>query len=477
LGGWVILTAWGISSGLAGDQEFDGEGDGDGLAGAGLAEGGFEVAQVGFGLFERTKDAAGTRKRHGLFRLFDHGLFTDDHNDAIFGDVVFLAIRFNVKANLGVLGERDVAVHDGIADAGVAAKIDVVEDDGVFDIAVAVDADVVAQDRELDAAAGDDGAAGDDRIESHAHAIGIGKDKLGGRVLMLPGAQGPGLVVEVEDGRDGDQVHIGFVVGVHGADVAPVGSAGLIFVHKVVGEDAILADEARDDVAAEVVAGGGVFGVGNENGDKELAIEDIHAHRGVGHGGIGARTFGTGGLLFKADDAPVFVGFKDAKSLGRGIRRDFNCSDGDIRPRVGVLLKHFSVIHFINVIARQNHDVARTLAADGVDVLVDGVGGAEIPVGGDAHLRGKDFDEVAEAHDGRPAAADVAIEAEGLVLGEDEDAAEVAINAVREGDVDDAVDAAEGDGGFGAVAGERPEAFALSAGKQDTDGIAHQRHG
>jgi hypothetical protein len=46
----------------------------------------------------------------------------------------------------------------------------------------------------------------------------------------------------------------------------------------------------------------------------------------------------------------------------------------------------------------------------------------------------------------------VAIEAERFVLSEDENAAEIAIQAIRESDVNDAVNAAEGDGGLGAIA-------------------------
>ena len=71
--------------------------------------------------------------------------------------------------------------------------------------------------------------------------------------------------------------------------------------------------------------------------------------------------------------------------------------------------------------------------------------------------------------------ADVAVEAEGFVLREDEDAAQIAIDAIGERDVDDAVDAAEGHGGLGAVAGERPQPLALAACQQDADGVAHQR--
>jgi len=106
--------------------------------------------------------------------------------------------------------------------------------------------------------------------------------------------------------------------------------------------------------------------------------------------------------------------------------------------------------------------------------LIDGVGGAEIPVVGNAHLRRKNFEELAHADDRGPAAADVAIQAERFVLSDDEDAAEFAIQAIGKGDVDDAVDSAEGNGGLCAVARERPQALALASGKQYTDRFPHR---
>ena len=117
-----------------------------------------------------------------------------------------------------------------------------------------------------------------------------------------------------------------------------------------------------------------------------------------------------------------------------------------------MLLEHLQVIHFVNVIAGKNENEIRLFGADGINVLVDGVGGSLIPVLRNAHLRGEDFDEFAVAHERGPAAAHVAIEAERFVLSEDENAAEIAIQAIRESDVNDAVNAAEGDGGLGAIA-------------------------
>jgi hypothetical protein len=67
-------------------------------------------------------------------------------------------------------------------------------------------------------------------------------------------------------------------------------------------------------------------------------------------------------------------------------------------------------------------------------------------------MGGEDFDELAEGgREDVPGVADMAVEGEGLVLGEDEDAAEPGVDAIGEGDVDQAVDAAKGNHGLGVV--------------------------
>ena len=71
----------------------------------------------------------------------------------------------------------------------------------------------------------------------------------------------------------------------------------------------------------------------------------------------------------------------------------------------------------------------------------------------------------------------MAVEAERFVLSEYEDAAQIGVDAIGESDVDDAIHAAERNGGFGAIAGERPETFTLASGEKYPDGIAHIGHG
>src|SRR5229473_4655100 len=410
------------------------------------------------------------------FGFLDEGFLADDDDDTGIADVEAAAVSFKVVADLGTFGQADVAVDDGAADARVAADIHVVVDDGIRDFAVTVDADVVANHRFLNASAGDDRAAGHYGIERDAHALGIGKHEFCRRILVLPGAQRPGSVVEVENGRHADKIHVGLVVGVERANIAPVESVLRVFIDEVVSKDAVLRNDARKNVLAKIVVRLGILGVREKNGDQQLSIENVDAHRGITVARVMRRLFGDGGLFLEADDAPVLVRLNDAELLGGLGGGYFDGTDGHVGAGVAVLLQHAAVIHFVDVIAGEDEDEFRALAADGVDVLVDGVGGALIPLLRDTHLRREDFDVIAEAGEGRPARTDVTVKAKRLVLSEDENPAEIRIDAIGKRDVDDAVECAERNGRLGAVASQRPEAFALAPGKEYDDGIPHIGH-
>ena len=140
-----------------------------------------------------------------------------------------------------------------------------------------------------------------------------------------------------------------------------------------------------------------------------------------------------------------------------------------------MLLEHAAVVHLVDVVAGEDEDVFGLLGADGVDVLVDGIGGSLVPGLGDALHGGQDLNELAEfvGDDRAPALADVAIERERLVLGEDVDVAQVGVDAVGEGDIDDAVLAGERDGRLGTIAREWEKPFAGTASQQHTKRISH----
>src|SRR5208283_2910972 len=99
---------------------------------------------------------------------------------------------------------------------------------------------------------------------------------------------------------------------------------------------------------------------------------------------------------------------------------------------------------------------------------------SHVPVLADALHGRQNFDELADfAAKNVPALADLPIQRKRLVLGEDIDAAHAGIDAIGKGNVDDAVDAAEGHGGFGAVASERIKPFAGPSGEQDSERLFH----
>ena len=148
----------------------------------------------------------------------------------------------------------------------------------------------------------------------------------------------------------------------------------------------------------------------------------------------------------------------------RLLARHDDAADGQIGVAVDVRVDHGAVVHLVDVIAGQDDDILRIGLLDAVDVLIDGVGRAFVPVFVDALLRRQHIDVFAQfAAKEAPAGGEVAVEALRLVLRQDEDAAKVAVDAVGKGEVDDAIESAEGHGRLGAIAGERVEASALAA--------------
>jgi hypothetical protein len=61
--------------------------------------------------------------------------------------------------------------------------------------------------------------------------------------------------------------------------------------------------------------------------------------------------------------------------------RHFEAADCHVGLGVDVLLEHQLVIHLVDVVARQHDHVFGLIALDDVEVLVDGVGSAGIPLG------------------------------------------------------------------------------------------------
>ncbi len=126
-----------------------------------------------------------------------------------------------------------------------------------------------------------------------------------------------------------------------------------------------------------------------------------------------------------------------------------------------MLLDHLARVDAVDMVGAEHADDVGLLVADQVQVLEDRVGRAREPVGAAPHLRRHRDDVVAEELRELPGRRDVTVEAVALVLGQDGDPEDAAVDEVREREVDQPVVAPERHRRLGAIGSERPEALAL----------------
>ena len=203
-------------------------------------------------------------------------------------------------------------------------------------------------------------------------------------------------------------------------------------------------------VAAHLLPGG----IAEQALVHHVGGEGVDPHRGQHLVGVPGHGRGVGRLLDEVEDPAVGVDDQDAQ-LARGGPGHREAGDGQVGLAVAVERDHLGIIHLVDVVAGQDQGVARGGLLDRVDVLVDRVGGPLVPVVGDPLLGRDHLDVLVQlAGEELPALVDVPVQAHRLVLGEDQDLAEVGVDAIREGEVDDPVDPAERDGRLGPVAGQ-----------------------
>ena len=137
---------------------------------------------------------------------------------------------------------------------------------------------------------------------------------------------------------------------------------------------------------------------------------------------------------------------------GRFHARHFEAADSHIGPGVDMLSQHDFVVHLVDVVPGQHHDVPRPVVLDDVHVLVNGIGGAGIPhVLGDPLARGEDIETlVSLGAQEVPASLQVSDQAVRLILRRHRYAANARVEGIGKRKVYDARLAAEVDGRLGA---------------------------
>ncbi len=120
-----------------------------------------------------------------------------------------------------------------------------------------------------------------------------------------------------------------------------------------------------------------------------------------------------------------------------------------------MVLQKLRIVHAINMIAAQNDDVIRADFFDRVDVLIDRVRSAEIPIVVNALFRRPDADEFAEFRRKKmPSELNVALQACRFVLRHDKDFANPAVQTVRQCEINDSETTAKRHRRFTAVSGK-----------------------
>ncbi len=108
---------------------------------------------------------------------------------------------------------------------------------------------------------------------------------------------------------------------------------------------------------------------------QHVGLEDVDAHRGQRQVRRARDARRHGRLFLELAHAVVLVDAHDAEPPPVG-HRHFERRQRGVGVLLDVEAQHLRVIHLVDVIARQHHDVARRLAHDGIQVLEDGVRGA-----------------------------------------------------------------------------------------------------
>ena len=162
-------------------------------------------------------------------------------------------------------------------------------------------------------------------------------------------------------------------------------------------------------------------------------------------------------LLHESRDPPIVRHFHDSE-CPRGLRPHRRRRHRDLRPGRDVLLEDLAKIHLVELIAGKNDSELVRIGGKVIEVLPHRVGRALIPIHAvGALLRRENLDESGGEGVEPIALLDVPVEGSTVELCEQEDPAQVRIEAIGDRYVHQTILAREGDRRFGPILGEREE--------------------
>ena len=167
-------------------------------------------------------------------------------------------------------------------------------------------------------------------------------------------------------------------------------------------------------------------------------------------------------------DRPSCAGLDHAERRRLGARHRYG-RHRHARSRRHVLVDHLPRVHPVDVIGAEDDHQVGLVVVDEVERLVDRVRGAGVPLRPEPLLGRDRRHEVAQQRAHPPGQADVPVQAVALVLGQHGDPQAARVGQVGQREVDQPVQAAEGDGGLGPVVGQRGQPLSRAARQHDAE--------
>jgi hypothetical protein len=164
-------------------------------------------------------------------------------------------------------------------------------------------------------------------------------------------------------------------------------------------------------------------------------------------------------FLIQLDDAEL-VGKRDGLADGR---------DGNAGARLDVRLDHLCEVHSVDVVRTDNDDDVGAFIPQQVEALQDGIGRSREPALAKSLLRWNGCNVRARDPVESPGLRHMAVEAVGLVLGQDDDLAKAGVDEIAQREINEPVSTTKRNGGLGAIGSERHKPFALSTSKDNTE--------
>ncbi len=276
------------------------------------------------------------------------------------------------------------------------------------------------------------------------------------------GPYGPLRVVQVEAGDGREKVHVCLVVGIQGSHVSPVGLLSRRGRGEFICQELSILHHGRKDILPEIVLG--LAGsVPDEFLEENACVEDVDAHRGIASIVLSRNRDGLFRLFLKPLHPSALSDVHNAQ-LPAVLFRPLHDPDREVRSFPNVEFEHPGIVHLVDVVSGEDEHEVRVLLLEGIEVLIDGIRCSTVPVFADSLLGRDDVDVLVQfGMEHVPSHLDVMGERLRLVLRQDMDPAYAGVEAVGESEIDDSIDASEGDGRLRPHIGEGTKPFPFAA--------------